>query len=596
MPLYCVAQPGAWRALAITAGAIAQRRLLILSGLALFALGLVGYQLSHPRNLSPIQVAVLPFVTIPNNSENRDFSSGLAQTLCSALTQAASAQRSLRVVPFSEVTRSGVKTAREAFKLFGATRVVSGTIQRQGVRMHITLNVEDAKVSRMLTSATIKKAMGGDNKDDVYTLQDDLAVRTVSLLGMDPPATDQPVSTAGRTRNNNAYQSYLEGLGRLARYDKQENVDAAISHFQNALAQDPTYALASASLAEAFWRKYDYTKVASWQDKAIKQAREAAKLGPAIPRVLMVEGIIEAGTGSLEEAEAHLQKVVRLDPANAEVYLELARVNEAQGKIGAAENNYRVAVDRIPSYWAGYNRLGGFYVRHGEYLKAESYFRQALALTPDNYVVYANLGAVYHLMGQFSDATDALRRSIALQPTADAYSNLGMTHFFSRNFDEAVKMFLKAAEMDQNNALFLGNLADAYRLAKSDSELTRVAYCKAIELAQGQLAINPKDDSTRALLATYYSGLGQSQLALTNIEEACSQAIGDVQIAFLSALVHEQAGQRERALAELERAARGGYSKLEILQHPDLVDLRKDPLFLSISNNFLAAGSATKTN
>lgn len=591
--LYCVPQAGKWRAFTLWVSRVEGLRWLLaaFTVLAVAAFGLGVAMQGRFKGTPPVQLAVLPFETIPDDPENRDFSSGLVQTLCSALTQLGSLKSGLQVVPFNEVHQAGVSSPRAALKVFGANRVITGSVQRQGTRLRVILNLVDSAGPRLLSSAKIDHTAG-----DIYTLQDELASQTASMLQVSLPAAAQAALSAGQTRVEGAYESYLRGLGKLARFDKQENLDGAIVDFEAALEKDKAYALAFAGLAEAYWRKYDHTKVERWKDRALEENALALKFGSGVPRVHLVAGLIASGTARLDEAMDHFQKVVERDPANTEVYFGLAQVCEAQANPAGAEKNYKIAIQRIPQYWAGYNRLGTFYTRLSRYEDALNCFKKAAELTPDNYSVLANLGATYYLIGRYSEATDALRRSLNLRPTADAYCNLGMVYFFQRQFPQAVQMFEEAVAMDSNNALFLGNLADAYRVSGADPARMRETYQRAAQLAFRALEINPKDAATRALLATYQAGLGDFDSAVLEIEKARAQAPADMPICFLSALVHEQAKQRERALAELQSAVRGGYSRLEVLGHPDLAELRADPKFLSFSNTFLKPAQNGKAN
>ena len=63
----------------------------------------------------------------------------------------------------------------------------------------------------------------------------------------------------------------MQGRGYLQRYERIDNVESAIGLFRRAIAADPAFANAQASLGEALWRKYELTRDTS----LIAEARAA---------------------------------------------------------------------------------------------------------------------------------------------------------------------------------------------------------------------------------------------------------------------------------------------------------------------------------
>jgi serine/threonine-protein kinase len=188
------------------------------------------------------------------------------------------------------------------------------------------------------------------------------------------------------------------------------------------------------------------------------------------------------------------------------------------------------------------------------------------------------------------------QRSIQLRPTALAFSNLGTTHFFQGRYQEAARAFEKALELGTANRAVWGNLADAYLRVPGQAEKAPDVYRQAIQLAERDLAVNPKDAEARAHLAVFCARLNEKQRALAETVKARGLAAGNMDVLFLCALAYELVGRRSLALETLKGALQGGYSRAEVERHPDLAGLRQDPRFTALIRSSGAAtpGQATR--
>jgi len=297
----------------------------------------------------------------------------------------------------------------------------------------------------------------------------------------------------------------------------------------------------------------------------------------AAPHICL--GTLFNGTGAYEKAIVQFQQALEREPSSDDAYRGLAKGYEAQGRLEQAEATYRKAIALRPSYWGTHQNLGRFYYRHGRYGEAEPEFQRVIELTPDNVRGYYSLGALYHLMGRTDEAIHLLEQSLAIEPTGFAYSNLATLHFFQGHYTKAVPLFEKAVELAPNDYIVWGNLADAYRWAPGHQEKAASAYHRAIQLAQDQLQVNPRDPAIQSDLALYWAKLGETDKALSAIAVARRQAPEDVNILFNSVVVYHLAGQRERALEALVESVQAGYSLAEIRADPELADLRRDPRY-----------------
>jgi Flp pilus assembly protein TadD len=111
------------------------------------------------------------------------------------------------------------------------------------------------------------------------------------------------------------------------------------------------------------------------------------------------------------------------------------------------------------------------------------------------------------------------------------------------------------------------------------------AFRRAVELAERQREVNPKDPQVWASLAVYEGKLGNKQKSTEEIDQALRLGPQDVSVVFKSALVCELAGRRDRALEALAAAIDKGYSMQEIRTAVDLEQLRQDPRYRKLVEN-----------
>jgi TolB-like protein len=181
-------------------------------------------------------IAVLPFVNASPDPENEYFSDGMTDELITALTKVEGLHVASRTSVFA------LKQVREDVRTLGArlnvSAVLEGTVRKSGNRIRITVQLTSVADGRALWSERYDREMA-----DVFAIQDEIAdtiVRTLrsTLLGQLGDPT--PVRY---TENVRAYSLYLTGRFWWNRRT-QGDIAEGIRYFEQAIAEDPGYALA----------------------------------------------------------------------------------------------------------------------------------------------------------------------------------------------------------------------------------------------------------------------------------------------------------------------------------------------------------------
>lgn len=521
------------------------------------------------------ELVVLPFTNVANDPQNQSFCDGLAEILTSKLSQLEQFQRTFSVVPSTDVLREGIVSVREARQTFGADLAITGSVQRTMDRIRLTINLVDPRTLQQLKSKSIDT-----QAQDVLTLQDGVVLDAVELLDIKLSNQARQTLSVGGTTTPSAYDFYTQGRGYLQRYEVEQNIDTAISLFQQALEKDSRYAMAEAALGEAYWRKYEQTKNTKWAEQAQKRATDAVQMNDKMAPVYVTLGMIDTGTGRYDEAVQNLQKALQLDPTDSGAYRELAKAYERMEKLQDAESTYINAVAVRPGYWGTHNDFGGFYYRLGRYGEAEKEFQSVVDLTPDNVRGYNNLGVIAYTQKRYDEAAKMFEKSAAIKPTDSVYSNLGTLYYALGQYGEAARRYEQAIQMNARNSLWWHNLAAAYQLS-GQPQKAQMAFKRTAELAERERRVNPRDPRILVFLADAYSNLNRSRDARQILRQGL--ALGPDNVDMLQASsIYERLGDRGLALQWIDKAIKAGYPRDLIEREPTLAQLRLDPRFKKI--------------
>ncbi|PYU74114.1 MAG: hypothetical protein DMG49_05290 [Acidobacteria bacterium] len=494
------------------------------------------------------QVAVLPFSVVGTEGEMAAFGAGLTETLTAKLTQLTE-DRSLQVVPASEIRARRITTVDDARKGFGVNLALGGSLCVSGDHVRIYCVLVDASKRRQIRAGSLTVAA-----KDPFTALDGVVREAVRMLELDVQPRQREALESHGTQVVGAYDYYLQGRGYLQNYDRAENLENAIQVFERALSLDPSYALAYAGLGDAYWKKYESNKESKWIENSRIVCQQALRLDKQLSPAHVCMGTLYGGTGAYQDA-------VR----------EFGR--------GEAEKTYRHAIELRPHYWAPYNWLGAFYFRQARYQEAAEMFSQVVALAPDSFRGYSNLGASYVESGRYAEAIAALERSIVIRPTDYGYTNLGNAFFYQRQYEQAVHAHEKAVKLTPRDPLLWWNLGDAYYWTPGQRDQATYAYRQAIALAKEELRVNPRDIDVFGILGICQAMLGDKKSALESIHSGLHLSPEHASLRFQAAVVYAQFGQSSEAIEWLKKALSAGLSPSRVRDTPNFDPLRADPRF-----------------
>ena len=190
----------------------------------------------------------------------------------------------------------------------GANLIVQGTMQASGDKIRVVLNLEDVIHAKRLWTQEFDGSSA-----DLFSLEDHIYDQLVSGLSLNPTSEELAKAEARPTDSGDAYDLYLRGRNALRGHDAK-SVQSALDYFNQALKDDPTFALAYTGIADASLRSYGSSKDGIWTQKALAAAQQADHLNDNLPEAHSTLGAVYVATGRYPEATAELKHTLVLTP------------------------------------------------------------------------------------------------------------------------------------------------------------------------------------------------------------------------------------------------------------------------------------------
>jgi len=534
-------------------------------------------------------VIVLPF----DVQGDRGMLGYVAEGLEEELSRKLSVLTQLHVVPASSAKEQAAEQkidlngpADKIARNFGINLMVRGTVQEGGGWTRITVKFEDVADARELLTESFSYPTAAIKPLEV---DDQVYKSIVGKLRLRPGNAEQG-RTANPTSNDDAYDHYLQGQYALSTRKNIEGVQTAIGFYESAIQADPRFVLAYVRLSEAYRAMYELTRKQLWVQKAVESAHKAQQLNHDLPEVHLALGDIYSKLGQTEEAIAELNQAKELSPNSDVPWLSLGKTYESAGQSAHAIDAYMKATQVNPYSLVDINELGAAYFNFSEFDNALAQFRKVIELDPGNYQGYINVGAIHLTQGKYQESIRDFHKALGFSHDAangDAliHSDLGTAYFYLRRYTESVNENEIAVRIAPNRYDLQGNLADSYRWAGNKVKAS-AAYEAAIELANEELKINPKDVDALGSLGLYYAKSGNLVRAADFIRESRSIDPSRSDLIYNEATVEAIAKRETPALKALKLALEKGYPATLVAIDPEFGKLRDKPEFQNLLKEY----------
>ena len=206
---------------------------------------------------------------------------------------------------------------------------------------------------------------------------------------------------------------------------------------------------------------------------------------------------------------------------------------------------------------------------------------RALALEPQLADALAARARICWAQKNYDGAIQYARMAIERKLDCEgAYWTLGQAYFASDRLDEAAAVAARAVEVSGGDYnVYIPFMLVMERLGQSESALRlRRQSMRALEL---QLELVPEDVRARVLLAGNYAYFKREPEAVRELQIALALRPKDSNILYNAACAYGLLGNKDEALAVLNKAREAGYSTLITwaARDPDLACLHGEPEF-----------------
>ena len=344
-------------------------------------------------------IAVLPFEN-QSGADDEYFADGVTDEILNALAQV----KGLRVA--ARTSCFAFKGRREDLRLVGEKldvgTVIEGTVRRSGSRLRITVQMVNAADGYQLWSERYDREL-----TDVFAVQDEIASAIATRLrGTLDTAPGRARVTAG-TRNMEAYELLLRG--RALQIKRGRFVPQAVACFEQAIALDPGYAEAMASLSDSYrlMGVFGTAPSADIMLKAAALAERALAIDPGLAEAwTTLAAIEEQFHRNFARSDLMYDRAIAMEPRNSQARAQRALWRAVRGAMPAeqflAESRQAVQDDPLNAWVGGmHSQILGIAGRHEESL-AEA--QRSLALDADSFYAQWNVMRSHAWLGHYDRA------------------------------------------------------------------------------------------------------------------------------------------------------------------------------------------------
>jgi TolB-like protein/Tfp pilus assembly protein PilF len=417
---------------------------LLVAGLAAAAYLIPGYpatSITIPQAPDAV-LAVLPFRAFKSEPSQDYFADGITQALITDISKLGN----VRVISLASDANGqrGAAALNLVVRNQSVNRVLTGTVLRSGGRVRIDAQLIDPKTRAVHWANYYERDI-----TDVLELESAVAEAIASEIQVNIRAGERYRLRPNRKVNPEALDAYLRGRYFWNRRT-EEGLRRAVQYFQQAIAADPTYALAYTGLADSY-----------------------SMLGS-----IGVDGM--PPNKAMPLAKAAAQKALEMEPDLAEAHASLGYVNLSYDwDLPRAAQEFSRALALNPSSATAHHWYSHYFMAASDLGKAAEQMQEALRLEPLSPSINIGVGWCLYYSQQYDKAIEQYRSVVEMDPSFPmAHHTLGMAYQQKGMYAESIEEFQRAASLSGNGPASVAALASAYgawgKPAEARRELARL--------------------------------------------------------------------------------------------------------------------------
>jgi serine/threonine-protein kinase len=287
-------------------------------------------RVGRPAIGEPVTLALAPF-DVSRDTALESRSDGIRDEILTGMAKVSGVRIVGRLAGARYKPRIGLTPdVRAIARDLGARLLVTGTMRASGGRVTLSVQLNDsATTGEVWSDEFVRDSADLPSLTDtvVRSLADTLRARFGSRIG--------GARIAGVRGPRVANDAFVEwALGREALNRRGAQVAAGSAHFERAIALDPRFAQAHASLATALQLRPYFmgTPPATIRDSTLQEATLALQLDSTLSDAHAALGAMYAHAGQWDSATVEFRHALALQPENATARLTYARILIVRGQ------------------------------------------------------------------------------------------------------------------------------------------------------------------------------------------------------------------------------------------------------------------------
>jgi TolB-like protein/Tfp pilus assembly protein PilF/tRNA A-37 threonylcarbamoyl transferase component Bud32 len=357
-------------------------------------------------------IAVLPFASLSADKENEYFGDGLAEEIINALTKVPGLRVTARTSAFA--FRGKDQDIRTIATALNVDTVLEGSVRKAGNRVRVTAQLIKSSDGYHLWSERYDREL-----TDIFAIQDEIAGAIVQALREHLGCNVPPPARERRLPDVAAYTALLRGRYHRFRFTP-ESWQLARRAFEEAVARDPEYAEAYASLATFHVTEWALdicdprTSVAAARANALKALDLDSRRADALAVIATIRAVHDYDWS----AAAHdFQRALELDPGSPEVALHYAYwFLRPRGRLHEARQYYRAMIQSDPLSAFPLFAIAESYFFEGNLNGTIEYARKALEVDPAYWPPMTLSASAHAALGNAQEALEWLHKALATAP------------------------------------------------------------------------------------------------------------------------------------------------------------------------------------